>query len=63
MACRESGLVGGSQPLGCCTTACSRGSTGTVDRLGFLTEQMVFEEGSFLKVGVDRELGQLAKAA
>jgi hypothetical protein len=40
-----------------------RDGSGKVDRLGFLTEQMVFEEGSFLKVGVDRELGQLAKAA
>ncbi|KAL6858910.1 hypothetical protein ACP4OV_017912 [Aristida adscensionis] len=31
--------------------------------LGFLPVQMVVEEGSFLKVAVDRELGQLAKAA
>ncbi|TKW11056.1 hypothetical protein SEVIR_6G209350v4 [Setaria viridis] len=31
--------------------------------LGFLPVQMVIEEGSFLKVAVDRELGQLAKAA
>jgi hypothetical protein len=31
--------------------------------LGFLPVQMVVEEGSFLKVAVDREHGQLAKAA
>ncbi|CAO2184166.1 unnamed protein product [Urochloa humidicola] len=31
--------------------------------LGFLPVQMVVEEGSFLKVAVDREMGQLAKAA
>ena len=31
--------------------------------LGFLPVQMVVEDGSFLKVAVDRELGQLAKAA
>ncbi|CAD6264597.1 unnamed protein product [Miscanthus lutarioriparius] len=31
--------------------------------LGFLPVQMVVEEGSFLRVAVDRELGQLAKAA
>jgi hypothetical protein len=31
--------------------------------LGFLPVQMVFEEGSFLKATLDRELGQLAKAA
>jgi hypothetical protein len=31
--------------------------------LGFLPVQMVVEEGSFLKVAVDRELLQLAKAA
>ncbi|KAF8762577.1 hypothetical protein HU200_009305 [Digitaria exilis] len=31
--------------------------------LGFLPVQMVVEEGSFLKIAVDRELGQLAKAA
>ncbi|CAO2191980.1 unnamed protein product [Urochloa humidicola] len=31
--------------------------------LGFLPVQMVVEEGSFLKTAVDRELGQLAKAA
>ncbi|CAL5005433.1 unnamed protein product [Urochloa decumbens] len=30
--------------------------------LGFLPVQMVVEEGSFLKVAVDREMGQLAKA-
>jgi hypothetical protein len=31
--------------------------------LGFLPVQMVVEEGSFLKIAVDRELGQLANAA
>ncbi|OEL33929.1 hypothetical protein BAE44_0005052 [Dichanthelium oligosanthes] len=31
--------------------------------LGFLPVQMVLEEGSFLKVAVDSELGQLARAA
>jgi len=31
--------------------------------LGFLPVQMVVEEGSFLKVAVDRELGQIANAA
>ncbi|CAL5001348.1 unnamed protein product [Urochloa decumbens] len=31
--------------------------------LGFLPVQMVVEEGSFLKTAVDREMGQLAKAA
>ncbi|CAL5001347.1 unnamed protein product [Urochloa decumbens] len=31
--------------------------------LGFLPVQMVIEEGSFLKVAVDREMGQLARAA
>jgi hypothetical protein len=31
--------------------------------LDFLPVQMIVEEGSFLKVAVDRELGQLAKGA
>jgi hypothetical protein len=31
--------------------------------LDFLPVQMIVKEGSFLKVAVDRELGQLAKAA